>query len=67
MSSVVHHRFLRVDEAAAVLRCSRSSVYRRIADGSLPAYRAGHEHGPLLIREGDVHTLLRPARPEETR
>jgi hypothetical protein len=29
-----------------------------------PAFRAGLESGPLLIRERDVHTLLRPARPE---
>jgi excisionase family DNA binding protein len=58
---------LRVSEAAAVLRCSRSSVYRRIDDGSLPAFRAGREHGPLLIRSNDVDALLRPARPEATR
>jgi excisionase family DNA binding protein len=67
MGSSVTHRFLRVSEAAAVLRLSRSSVYRRIDDGSLPAFRAGREHGPLLIRTRDVDALLRPARPEETR
>jgi len=65
MRTVASHRLLRVHEAAAALRCSRSSIYRRIDDGTLPAFRAGLESGPLLIRERDVHTLLRPARPEQ--
>jgi excisionase family DNA binding protein len=46
---------LRVNEVATVLRCSRSSVYRRIDDGSLPAYRLGN--GPLRVRAGDVEQL----------
>jgi excisionase family DNA binding protein len=66
MRNVATHRLLRVQEAAAVLRCSRSSVYRRIDDGTLPAFRAGLENGPLLIRERDVDKLLRPARSETT-
>ena len=69
MGSVAQHHgmLLRVNEAAVALRCSRSSVYRRIDDGTLPAYRAGRENGPLLIRSGDLEALLRPARVEEPR
>ena len=67
VADVVQRRdeLLRVGEAAAALRCSRSSVYRRIDGGTLPAYRLGREHGPLLIRSRDLEALLRPARPEE--
>ena len=37
-----------------MLRCSRATIRRRIDDGTLPAFRAGREHGPLLIRTHDV-------------
>jgi excisionase family DNA binding protein len=52
---------LRVDEVAARLRCSRASVYRRVADGQLGAFRLGAT-GPLRIARGDVEALLRPVR-----
>ncbi len=56
---------LKVDEVARALRCSRHSVYRRVADGSLPAMRIG-ARGPLRVRVYDLERLLQPARTEET-
>ena len=53
-------RLLTVPEAARALRCSRHTIYRRCADGSLPASRLG-ETGPLRIRPADLEALLRPA------
>lgn len=67
-SSVTDHRYLRIDEAAVALRCSRSSVYRYVDRGVLPAYRIGGSgHGPLRIRAHDLEQLLRPARSPEAR
>jgi excisionase family DNA binding protein len=33
--------WMTVDEAAEYLRCSRSTIYRRIKDGELKLYKAG--------------------------
>lgn len=41
--------FLTVEEAARFLRVSPPTIYRRIADGVLPAVRVGRESGPLRI------------------
>jgi excisionase family DNA binding protein len=54
---------LTVDEVAAVLRCSRHSVYRAVARGELRALRVG-ERGPLRVRRRDVEQFLQPAGPE---
>lgn len=41
--------FLTVEEATRFLRVSPTTIYRRIADGVLPAVRVGRESGPLRI------------------
>jgi excisionase family DNA binding protein len=46
---------LRVDETADALRACKATVYRRIADGSLPAYRLG---GVLRIPASGVTAFL---------
>ena len=49
-----------------MLRCSRTSVYRYVDRGDLPAYRIGAgDHGPLLIRTADVEQFLRPVHDPE--
>jgi len=53
---------LTVAEVARVLRCSPTSVYRRVWDGQLEARRVG-ETGPLRIEPAAVERLLRPAGP----
>jgi excisionase family DNA binding protein len=52
--------YLTLAEAAAVLRVSRTTIWRWIADGRLPAYRAGRR--AIRIRREDVQNALRPAR-----
>ena len=49
---------LTVPEVAERLRMSRSSVYRRIATGELPALRLG-ARGPLRIDARELDRLLR--------
>ncbi|HYT52869.1 MAG TPA: helix-turn-helix domain-containing protein [Gaiellaceae bacterium] len=49
---------LTVPEVARLLRCSRHSVYRRIADGSIPAVRLGEEHGPLRVPSDELDHWL---------
>ena len=55
--TVTQPTFLRPSEAAHLLRCSRQSVYRRIADGSIPAVRIV-EHGPLLVPRRELENRL---------
>lgn len=57
-------RLLTVDEARRVLRCSRASIYRRVADGQLPALRIG-ESGPLRFTPAAVYRVLRPVQHDE--
>jgi len=49
--------FMTVDEAAARLGCSSATIWRRIADGRLPAYRL---LGRTVVREEDVDRLEIP-------
>ncbi|BBY99479.1 helix-turn-helix domain-containing protein [Mycolicibacterium fallax] len=48
-----------VDEAAAVLRVSRSTVYKMIGDGELTPTRVSRR---VLIPGSEVERLLAPAR-----
>jgi excisionase family DNA binding protein len=59
---------LTVDDVARVLRASRHTVYRRVADRSLRALRVG-ETGTLRFEPEAIDALLRPAglEPEENR
>ncbi|MCB0914217.1 MAG: helix-turn-helix domain-containing protein [Actinobacteria bacterium] len=58
-------QWLDMVEAAEVLGISPRTVRRRIADGSLPAYRAGHF---LRIARSDIDAMIRstPVLPEGT-
>ncbi|MEO5576785.1 MAG: helix-turn-helix domain-containing protein [Gaiellaceae bacterium] len=47
-------------QVANRLGVSRVTVYRRVWDGSLPAFRVG-ETGPLRFEADAVERLLRPA------
>ena len=53
-----------VSHVARRLRISRMSVYRRIEDGQLEAYRVGVD-GDYRIPPEAVERLLRPARDDE--
>lgn len=46
---------LTLTEAAEALRCSRSTLERRIRDGLLPVVRDG---GRVLIEEGDLRAYI---------
>lgn len=46
--------YLRLASAASLLDVSVDTIRRRIADGTIDAYRVG---GQLRIREADLHRL----------
>ena len=56
---------LKVPEAAARLRVSRSTIYERIAAGELRAWKLGNApNAPLRIPALDVEHLLREHQPQ---
>jgi len=54
---------LRIDEVADRLGVSRVTVYRRVWNGSLPAYRLD-DRGPLRIDEHDLDMWLADRRAD---
>jgi excisionase family DNA binding protein len=60
--SVIEEQYLTVAEAAVLLKVSRSTLWRWIDQGDLPAYRLGRRR--VLIRREDVEKLITPARGE---
>lgn len=59
---------LTVDEAAARLHVSPSTVYGLCKSGRLPSYRIGiHGRGKVLIREDDLEAFLQSSKvaPEQ--
>jgi len=59
MSSTVQTSpaFLKPAEVAKLLRCSRPTVYARIAAGTIPAVRLD-EHAPLLVPKEELEARL---------
>lgn len=51
---MARERYLTLDTVAADYRLSTRTLRRRIAEGTLPAYRVGHQ---IRIRETDLHHL----------
>lgn len=60
--SVIDERYITVAEAAELLKVSRSTLWRWIDQGELPAYRFGQRR--VLIKREDLGRLLTPARGE---
>jgi excisionase family DNA binding protein len=58
-------RLLTVTETAERLRCSRTSIYRKVATGDIPAVRLA-EHGPLRISADDLERWLDARRTDGT-
>lgn len=48
-----------ISEAAAKCHCSVSTIRRRINDGSIAAYRPGHE---IMIRKTDIERYIKSRR-----
>ncbi len=63
MANVTEREYYTVAEAAEVLGVSRTTIWRWIESGRLPAYRIGRK--TIRIRRADLPSLLKPAR--ETR
>jgi len=61
--AVVDERYITVAQAAELLEVSRSTLWRWIDQGRLPAYRFGQRR--VLIRQEDLKTLITPARGEK--
>jgi excisionase family DNA binding protein len=51
-------KFLSVREVARRLNVSPPTVYRRIAEGELPAFRVGEGRGPIRISERELTEWL---------
>jgi excisionase family DNA binding protein len=45
----LEHEYLTVPEAAAILRVSVPTIYRRCADGRMPHIRVGGGDGPIRV------------------
>ncbi len=60
MNPIVDEEFLTVAEAAKLLKVSQSTIWRRINQGGLPAYRVGERRIRLKARE--LARLITPAR-----
>lgn len=65
MSATDTRRLLTVTEAAKRLRCSELTLRRKIAAGSIAAYRVASDHGPLRIYEDALEGALRPVQPKD--
>ena len=61
--AVVKEEYVTVAKAAELLKVSRSTLWRWIDQGDLPAYRFGRRR--VLIRQDDLKTLITPARGEK--
>jgi excisionase family DNA binding protein len=57
--------YLSVAQAAEILKVSKSTLWRWIGQGDLPAYRFGHRR--VLIKQRDLERLITPAYGREER
>ncbi|MGH2344539.1 MAG: helix-turn-helix domain-containing protein [Chloroflexota bacterium] len=60
MASLLDEESLSVAEAAARLKVNKSTVWRWIDSGRLPAYRIGERR--VRLKKADVEGLITPAR-----
>ncbi len=65
MTAVLEAEFITVAEAAKALRVSRSTIWRWIDLGRLPAYRVGQRR--IRLKSSEVADLITPARALEGR
>ena len=60
MADVKEREYYTASEAAEVLEVSRTTIWRWIETGRLPAYKIGGK--TIRIKREDMQTLLKPAR-----
>jgi excisionase family DNA binding protein len=53
-------KYLTLQQAAELLGVARSTLWRRIRDGELLAYRSGVDRRTRLVKRTDVEALMRP-------
>lgn len=61
--ALVDEKYVSVDEAAELLKVGRSTLWRWISQGDLPAYRFGRRR--VLIQLDDLDKLIAPVRREK--
>ena len=61
--AVIDENYVSVDRAAELLRVGRSTLWRWISQGDLPAYRFGRRR--VLIRREDLDKLITPLSGEK--
>jgi excisionase family DNA binding protein len=65
MNTLATPEFLAPSEVARRLGLSRSTVYRRIQSGDLPALRLGRDGTTLRVRADELEAWLTPVASEE--
>ncbi|MHB9005168.1 MAG: helix-turn-helix domain-containing protein, partial [Coriobacteriia bacterium] len=60
LSAIRDEEYLTVAEAARLFKISQSTIWRRINQGELPAYRVGRRH--IRLKAGELARLITPAR-----
>lgn len=61
--ATVDEDYITTEEALRLLKISRSTLWRWVGQGELPAYRLGRRR--VLIKRSDLEKLIRPAREEK--
>ena len=60
----IHSKYVSITKAAELLQVSKSTLWRWINNGDIPAFRFGHRR--VLIQQSDLNKLIKPARGEVT-
>lgn len=59
----VREKYITIAKAAQLLEVSKSTLWRWINKGDIPAYRFGHRR--VLIKQDDLDKLITPARVDK--
>ena len=61
--SIINEQYITIAKAAELLRVSKSTLWRWIKEGALPAYRLGSRR--VLIKQEDLDKLITPVREKK--
>jgi len=63
MMAMIREDYVSVDQAAELLKVSKSTLWRWITQGDVPAYRFGRRR--VLLKRKDLDRLIAPAHKEK--
>ena len=61
--SIINEQYITIARAAELLEFSKSTLWRWIEEGALPAYRLGNRR--VLIKQADLNRLITPVREKK--